>query len=68
MVHIVYETGMTEFPPNCMECVMAHCHLPLCQNSHGGITDKVKKKYTTRRHEDCPLMEVIDYSAKNPEV
>lgn len=66
MMRIMYDTGMTELPPNCLECKMVGCNLPMCV-TRSTVTDRVKKAYTKKRHPECPLTEVVDYSAKNPE-
>lgn len=55
---IVYKTGMTEFPDNCMACVMQHYALPMRCNSRGGLTDTIKNVYMKKRHPDCPLRKI----------
>ena len=43
-----------ELPESCLDCTNLHCPLPLAR-SKTQATDKVLKKYTTKRHEDCIL-------------
>lgn len=50
---IVIRTGMVTMPVNCKECGNELCPLPL--NKRG---DMLLKKYLTKRHEDCPLVEI----------
>lgn len=42
-------------PESCVECYSLNCSLPYPKNSY---KDKVKKKYITQRHEDCPLKSI----------
>lgn len=55
---IVYKTEMETMPNNCMECDCVLCRLPLALTSRGGLTDRVKKEYTKKRHKACPLIEI----------
>ena len=49
---VYYETNMERLPDNCKECTFEMCTLPLKSNTYKSI---VKKKYLTKRHEECPL-------------
>lgn len=50
---IVIKTNMGSMPGNCNECGNELCPLPL--NRRG---DMLLKKYLTKRHEECPLVEI----------
>jgi hypothetical protein len=54
---ICYVTTMTELPANCLECTVFGCDLPNRKN-RSGVTDICKIAYRTKRHKDCPLIEV----------
>lgn len=50
---IFYELKNMEcLPDNCLDCDVHFCKLPLKQNKY---EPEVKKKYTEKRHENCPL-------------
>ena len=52
---IIYITGMDKLPPNCIECGMECCGLPLMARRYEAT---VNKAYRRKRHPDCPLREV----------
>lgn len=52
---IWFRTTLKEMPENCKECPCHWCGLPLKRNPKWGYSDQVKKRYLTKRHEDCPL-------------
>ena len=52
---IVYMTEITEMPANCVDCVMRECALPLKARVY---TPTIKKRYASKRHPDCPLLEL----------
>ena len=54
MKKIVYVTTMTELPENCLECTLELCTKPCWQNDY----EKIKKPYRTKRHRNCPLIEM----------
>ena len=54
---IYYETSFSEIPENCLKCPCVWCQLPVSQKGHG---DTIKKKYTSQRHEKCPLRVMED--------
>ena len=49
---IIYITGMDKLPPNCIECGMECCGLPLMARRYEAT---VKKAYRSKRHPDCTL-------------
>jgi hypothetical protein len=51
-MEILFKTKMEELPKNCVECSCQWCRLPCKNNTYDLV---VKKKYTTQRHEECPL-------------
>ena len=55
---LVYKLDIDKLPQNCLDCTCHWCTLPFRCNSHGGVTDMIKKKYRTQRHEKCPIVEV----------
>ena len=52
---IVYKTNMERLPESCKDCTCTNCHLPQKKNTY---RDEIKKAYTKKRHEECPLMEL----------
>ena len=56
---IVYVTQMDSTPANCLDCTM-NCNLPISQRNY----TKILKAYITKRHRDCPLMELPEPSDK----
>ena len=52
---ICIKTTMQELPKNCWECKVLHCNLPQKKNTY---KDEMKKVFSTKRHEDCPLIEL----------
>lgn len=54
---IYYDTKMKKMPSNCSECNMFNCNLPAKRGR--GRSDELRKAYTTRRHRECPLVEVV---------
>lgn len=50
---IAIKTSMKCMPGNCKECGNELCPLPLNKNR-----DTLVKKYLTKRHEECPLVEI----------
>lgn len=56
---LVYKVSNEDsFPSSCLNCPCNWCSLPMCCNSRGGVTDRIKKAYLTKRHKDCPLIKV----------
>lgn len=53
---ICYVTTMTEIPKNCGECTLELCVKPCWQNDY----EKIKKPYWTKRHKECPLIEIFE--------
>lgn len=51
---IVAKTCLKKIPENCWVCDYYGCTLP-CQARNN---DQLKKAYSTKRHKDCPLVEV----------
>lgn len=54
---IVYVTLMDTLPANCLECTM-NCNRPISKRDYS----KILKPYITKRHQDCPLMELPEPS------
>ena len=52
---ICIKTEMREMPKNCGECWVL-CALP-CENND--CENIVKEEYFSKRHKECPLIEVI---------
>lgn len=52
---IIYITEMTEIPSSCKDYPMEDCRLPLKARRY---KPTLKKRYTTKRHSDCPLREI----------
>lgn len=52
---ILSKTSMDKMPENCLDCENAHCRLGEKQHS-----DTIQKKYQTKRHENCPLVNDLD--------
>lgn len=51
---IVYKVSQLEkIPENCKECAFEICTLPEKMNR-----PEIKKEYFTKRHKNCPLMEL----------
>lgn len=51
---IVAKTFLEKIPENCWACGYCGCNLP-CQARN---KDLLQKAYKTKRHKDCPLMEM----------
>lgn len=58
---VYYETSMNTLPKSCKECKVEFCRLPLKKNQY---ELELKVKYTTKRHEECPLREIYDKEDK----
>ena len=53
---ICIKTGMVEMPKNCKECWVI-CNLVNVNDNEGDY--ETDKDYFNKRHEDCPLVEVL---------
>lgn len=53
---ICIKTEMKEMPKNCSECWVL-CEFPCENNDYENI---VKEEYFSKRHKDCPLIEVTN--------
>lgn len=51
---VIAKTHLEKIPKNCWECEYLGCSLP-CKARQ---PEQMKKAYKTKRHKDCPLMEV----------
>lgn len=60
MIKAIFETNMEAMPKSCKDCTFEICSLPL---KYG--RDEIQKKYFTKRHKDCPLVEYKDWSDDN---
>lgn len=59
---VVAKTGLEKIPENCWACDYYGCTLP-CKARN---KDLLKKAYKTKRHKDCPLVEVdLDEQGKH---